>query len=82
MAISEERRAQLREAGRKGGTATFERHGSVHMSRIGKEGFRAVANYLGDNGAAVAFLQKRHGMARLPRTRWSHDKCWNNEGAR
>jgi hypothetical protein len=75
--ITDERREQLRAAGRKGGQTTAARYGSAHMSAIGKRGFLAVARMLGDNGTAVSFLQKRHGMAVKPRSTWKKDSEWN-----
>lgn len=52
--MSEARREQLREAGRRGGQATAARHGAEHMARIGKLGFAATMERYG--GAVLAAL--------------------------
>jgi hypothetical protein len=41
--ISEARREQLREAGRKGGLALVEKYGTAHMQEIGSAGYWATA---------------------------------------
>lgn len=75
--MTDELREKRREAGRKGGQTTAARYGSAHMSAIGKRGFLTVARMLGDNGAAVSFLQNRHGMTKMPRSTWGKDSTWN-----
>lgn len=45
------------EAGRLGGQATYRKHGSAHMQRIGRLGFKALATFArGGRSAALAKL--------------------------
>lgn len=45
-------RGNAAEMGRKGGKATYERHGTEHMRAIGRKGFDALAAKLGYMGGA------------------------------
>lgn len=67
---------QRRAAGRR----TAEKHGAEHMRCIGKRGFVALARRLGDNGAAVSYLQAHQGLPKRARAEWAHNAHWNIEG--
>ena len=55
--------------GRKGGLATFQRHGRDHMARIGANGFAATVrkHWNGDRAAYVAHLRERGLLATADR---------------
>lgn len=74
--MTEQQRQQKRDAGRLGGQRTATTHGPSYMATIGKKGFVGLAKRLGDNGAAVSFLQHHKGMPKRARKDWTHDKCW------
>lgn len=68
--VSEERREQLREAGRLGGRATVERHGAAHMSEIGKLGFAVtLARHGGETVTRLlsASYEAKYGKPPTPR---------------
>jgi len=73
--LSEKQLAHLRNIASKGGQATVAKHGARHMSEIGKRGFDALAQRLGDYGAAVSYLQKNQGMALVARADWGAFKA-------
>jgi hypothetical protein len=58
------------EAGRLGGKATVAKHGTEHMSTIGKRGFDMLVERLGDYGAAVSYLQSYRDMPKLAHKDW------------
>jgi hypothetical protein len=55
----------MRELGRKGGNATFERYGREHMAAIGRKGFAALASFArGGRKAALGRLAASGKLAR------------------